>query len=559
MISSKKNAQILASVLLDKGITDIIISPGSRNAPLINTFTGINSFRCLNIVDERSAGFFALGMAIELKKPVALTCTSGSAMLNYAPAIAEAYYQKVPLLILTADRPAEWIDQSDGQTIRQQNAYRNYIKNSYSLIENPVRPDEEWYLARIINQAVNNLTFPEPGPVHINIPFAEPIYGLEDAPLPQAKIFSISSEGVMVDDSESIRQFVNVWNQSRKKMILTGQMFPAKVLNDLLNKLVTDPSVTILTETISNLKGDNLIGNIDNVLTSLDNEKAYSPDLLVTIGGQVVSKKIKAFLRNCHITSHWHFSKSGEPVDTYQSLTDIITYDPVDFLSKISQCSVGSVSDYGLMWKNADTAARKRHQQFLKSCPFSDLKVFEIILNKMPDNTVLHLSNSTPIRYAQLFKHTKNIYFMSNRGTSGIDGVISTAAGTAYASGKLNTVIAGDLAFFYDSNAIWNKHLTGNLRIIVINNGGGGIFRFLDGSSTMPELETHYEACHDYNAASVAKAYNIEAKVATDELSLTEGLDWLYGNFEKPALLEIKTPGKHNAEILKAYFKFLKE
>src|ERR1035437_1003375 len=151
MISSKKNAQILASVLLKKGVTDIIISPGSRNAPLINTFTGINSFRCLNIVDERSAGFFALGMAIEQKKPVALACTSGSAMLNYAPAIAEAYYQKVPLLILTADRPVEWIDQSDGQTIRQQNAYGNYIKNSYSLIENPVKPDEEWYLARIIN------------------------------------------------------------------------------------------------------------------------------------------------------------------------------------------------------------------------------------------------------------------------------------------------------------------------------------------------------------------------------------------------------------------------
>jgi 2-succinyl-5-enolpyruvyl-6-hydroxy-3-cyclohexene-1-carboxylate synthase len=497
-------------------------------------------------------------MAIQLKRPIAIACTSGSAMLNYAPAIAEAYYQKVPLLILTADRPPEWVDQNDGQTIRQQNAFRNFIKSSYSLIEQPNKPDEEWYLARDINQAVNDLTYPECGPVHINMPLSEPLYKLEDVTLCQPKIITISGEPGL-PSVESMEQFATTWNNSNKKLVLAGQMAPQKELNGLLNKLSIDHSIIVLTETTSNLNGEKLVTCIDNVLSSLENEANYAPDLLITMGGQIVSKKIKTFLRKYKPASHWHFSKSAEHIDTYQSLTDIITADPVQFISKISQMPIASKTAFGQLWNKAATNAQQLHQQFLANCEFSDLKVFEAILNKLPGNSVLHLSNSTPIRYSQLFTYNKNITFQSNRGTSGIDGVLSTAAGVSFVSDKINTVIMGDLAFFYDSNAIWNKHLTDNLRIIVINNGGGGIFRFLDGPSLMPELETHFEAQHGYSAASVAKAYNIESLIVTDGTSVAKGLDWLFSsNFEKPALLEILTPTKLNAEILKGYFKFLK-
>jgi len=559
MISTKKSVQHLASILLAKGIQDIVFSPGSRNAPLINTFTAIDQFRCLNIVDERSAGFFALGMAVQMQKPVVIACTSGSAVLNYSPAIIEAYYQKIPLLILTADRPPEWIDQGDGQTIRQHNIYSNYIRSSYSLIDKVESADEEWYVARVINQAVNDLVYPEFAPVHINIPFSEPLYELVDAQLPKSRIINLHRETETPADA-SVKKFAALWNQSKNKMIIAGQMSSANGLNTILNNMAADPSVVALTETTSNLKGGNFVAHIDNVLSAIEVEADYAPDLLITLGGQIVSKKIKTFLRKNKPKAHCHFSRSGEHIDTFQSLTDIIPGDPVRFFTCAKDVLLPGESDYGNKWKQFDLITRQRHNVFLGKCEFSDLKTFEIIIKYLPDHSLLHLSNSTPIRYSQLFTCDKDITFMSNRGASGIDGVVSTAAGTAYATDKITTIITGDLAFFYDSNAIWNKHLPDNLRIIVINNFGGGIFRFLDGSSAMPELETHFEARHNYRAANVAKAYHLDCFTATDEETLTEGLKWLYTSaFTKPAVLEVVTPTEQNAGILKSYFNFLKQ
>ncbi|MCX5856234.1 MAG: 2-succinyl-5-enolpyruvyl-6-hydroxy-3-cyclohexene-1-carboxylic-acid synthase [Deltaproteobacteria bacterium] len=559
MISTKKSVQHLAAILIEKGIHDIVFSPGSRNAPLINTFTAIDQFRCLNIVDERSAGFFALGMAVQMQKPVVIACTSGSAVLNYSPAIIEAYYQKIPLLILTADRPPEWIDQGDGQTIRQHNVYSNYIRSSYSLIDKVETADEEWYVARVINQAVNDLVHPEFGPVHINIPFSEPLYELVDVQLPKPRIVNLHRATGTPSDVTA-KKFAALWNQSKNKMIVAGQMPPVNGLNALLNNLAADHSVVVLTETTSNLKGGNLVSHIDNVLSAIEAEGDYAPDMLITLGGQIVSKKIKAFLRRNKPKAHCHFSRSGEHIDTFQSLTDIIPIDPVRFFTCIKDVILPGKADYGNKWKHLDLITRQRHNVFLGKCEFSDLKAFEIIINHLPDHSLLHLSNSTPVRYSQLFTYDRNITFMSNRGTSGIDGVVSTAAGTAYATDKITTVITGDLAFFYDSNAIWNKYLPNNLRIIVINNYGGGIFRFLDGASAMPELETHFEARHSYRAANVAKAYHLDCFTATDEEKLTEGLTWLYtSDFTKPAILEVVTPTEQNAEILKSYFNYLKQ
>lgn len=558
MISNKKSVQYLASILIEKGIHDIVFSPGSRNAPLINTFAAIDHFRCLNIVDERSAGFFALGMAVTMQKPVVIACTSGSAVLNYSPAIVEAHYQKVPLLILTADRPPEWIDQGDGQTIRQRNVYSNFIRSSYSLIDNVASADEGWYVARVINQAINDLVYPEFGPVHINIPFSEPLYELVDVQLPKPRIISLHRETRDLS-AGSTKKFAALWNQSKNKMIVAGQMPPQDGLNECLNSLAADPSVVVLTETTSNLKGSNLVSRIDNVLSAIETESDYATDLLITLGGQIVSKKIKAFLRKNKPHAHWHFSRSGEHIDTFQSLTDIIPVDPVRFFTSLEGAILPGDADYGDKWRRLDLITRQRHNVFMGKCEFSDLKAFAIILNHLPDHSLLHLSNSTPVRYSQLFTYDREITFMSNRGVSGIDGVVSTAAGTAYAADKLTTVITGDLAFFYDANAIWNKHLTKNLRIIVINNYGGGIFRFLDGSAAMPALETHFEARHNYGAAAVARAYHLDCFTAANEEQLAEGLEWLYApDFTKPAVLEVVTPTELNAETLKSYLKCMK-
>jgi len=559
MISAKKNAQYLAATLLDKGITDIVFSPGSRNAPLINTFTAIDEFRCMNIVDERCAAFFALGMALKLQRPVAVACTSGSAALNYAPAIVEAYYQKAPLLVLTADRPPEWIDQGDGQTIRQQHIYANYIKGSYNLPDRIETETDEWFAARLLNQAANDLLSPEMGPVHINVPFAEPLYELVDERLPAIKSITLHDAQRSLSE-EKLRGFADTWNGHPRRMILAGQMHPGEKLNALLNGLAEDPSVAILTETISNMSGDKLNSCIDNVLSAIPDDEAYRPDLLITLGAQVVSKKIKTFLRKNRPAAHWHLSVSGEHMDTFMSLTDVIPMEGNLFLEFLKERGRSGDSDYGKKWRGLDLATQGKNTGYLARCPYCDLKAFSMIYRHVPGNSVLHLSNSTPVRYAQLFKHPGSLVFMSNRGTSGIDGVVSTAAGYAFLSDLINTVVVGDLAFLYDSNALWIRHLPANLRIIVVNNQGGGIFRFIDGAPLMPELENHFEARHDMKAEPVVRAFGLNCFAAATEGELREGLNWLYGSdFSRPAVLEVRTPSDTNAEILKDYFNYLRK
>lgn len=558
MISKKQNAQYLAAVLLEKGVTDIIISPGSRNAPLINTFTAIAGFRCLNIVDERCAAFFALGMALNLRRPVAIACTSGSAVLNYAPAIVEAYYQKAPLLVLTSDRPPEWIDQGDGQTIRQENVYGNYIKGCFNLPGRIETDEEAWFAVRRINEAYHRLLYPEPGPVQINIPFPEPLYELVDVNLPAIKNIEVHAVDEHLPD-ERMRKCADLWNNSSRIMILVGQMSPNPRLNAILEALTDNPPVAVLSETISNLSGQGFNTCIDNALSAMEQEEVYAPDLLITIGGQVVSKRIKTFLRKNRPGAHWHFSLAGEHMDTFMSLTDIFPLDPAFFFQSLKQYISPGKADYGEKWRLLDRLTQQRQAAYLDGCPYADLKAFALILAMLPEDSVIHLSNSTPVRYAQLFKYHVPLTFMSNRGTSGIDGVVSTAAGYASRSDKINTVITGDLAFFYDSNAIWIRHLTPNLRIIVINNQGGGIFRIIDGAPSMPALESHFEARHAMDVEPVVKAFGLDCLVATTEEELKHGLSWLYNsNFQKPAVLEIKTPAPLNAEVLMEYFKYLK-
>lgn len=559
MISTKKNVQFLAAVLLQKGITDIVISPGSRNAPLINTFTGIKGFHCINIVDERSAAFFALGIALIKQQPVAVISTSGTAVLNYAPAVAEAFYQKIPLLLLTADRPKELIDQGDGQTIRQENIYRNYIKNSYSLILESTHEGEERYNIRMISEAVNDLAYPEAGPVHINIPLAEPLYELVDEPLPKVKTIDFFQPEAKIS-SLHLEQYLKIWSEASKKLIIAGQQQPDPQLMDSLIKLDEDPSVAILAETTSNISNKNINTSIDNIIVTLDKEdmENFRPELLVTVGGQIISKKIKAYLRQYKPKYHWHLSISGEHMDTFSALTHVIPGEPHLLFDALSEQAKPPGPGYKELWLERDSLTRLRHKDYLSRCEFTDLKVFEQVLSKLPSDSMLHLSNSTPVRYAQLFPMREDIYYLSNRGTSGIDGVVSTAAGTALATNKITTLITGDLAFFYDSNALWNHHLTPNFKIIMINNGGGGIFRFIDGPETMPALETHFEARHHYSAEHLTKAYDIAYFKASDMNELEDSLGEIFGNeFKRPVLLEIFTPAEKNAEVLKNYFRHL--
>ncbi len=558
MIHDKSGLYHLARLMKAGGIHRLVVSPGSRNAPVITVFCNDPDFHCISIVDERSAAFFALGMALALNEPVAIVCTSGSAALNYAPAIAEAYYQHVPLLVLTADRPVEWIDQADGQTIRQRDVFAGYVRRSVELPQQTNSKDALWFNDRLISEALNTLTNPAGGPVHINLPFAEPLYGFGGNDQESAKRIhqlTLSSQLTIA----SLNLFKQEWENHPRKMILAGQFAPHDDVTELLHYLAHEKDMVVLTETTTNADDDAFIQTIDRCLSAIGSKKAdYTPDMLITLGGQVVSKRIKSFLRKAQIMTHWHIDPIDWQIDTYQHLTHGVQLSAAEFLKQILSLPLSKNNQqYFTNWQHIKQTSQIKHNDFLSNCSFTDLKVFETVFEAVPSQYDIHLANSTPVRYAQLFDHTKNTKFLSNRGTSGIDGCTSTAAGYCYASQHPSLLITGDLAFFYDSNALWNPNLPKNLRIILINNQGGGIFRYIDGPDTTNLLETYFEARHQTTASHLAKAYHVDYMEAADLSSLKQLLPAFFAPNERPVILEIHTPPEQSAATLRAYFDYL--
>ncbi len=558
MTSDKKTISLLVDIFVKKGLREIVLSPGSRNAPIIISFTQHPNIEAVSVVDERSAAFFALGMAQQKQRAVAIACTSGSAVLNYSSAIAEAYYQKIPLLILTADRPQHLIDMGDGQTIRQENVFANFIKKTYSLPLEITSEVEKEKTILLINEAIDQTRFPEPGPVHINIPFDEPLYGLTSRP-ETGKVSDTFVNQPLVD--KNARQlFLQHWRESRKTLILAGQGMPSEKLNAILQHLSGLQQVAVMTEVTSNLHSPAFMDEIDNLITEItEGEMAdFQPEMLITFGTSVVSKKIKKLLRKYPAKNHWHISPSGDKRDTYFCLSGVIQAEAADFLSDEKEYLVETKSYYRNFWQKHKAQVLRKGAVFLSKTSWCDLKMYEILFREIPKNTLLHLGNSTPVRYAQLFGSLAKFHYYSNRGVSGIDGQVSTAAGTAFANTrKINTIITGDLGFFYDSNALMNQYLTPNLKIIVINNGGGDIFRFIPGPDTSVQREKFFAATHHWKAELIAKAFDIRYFKAENETGLKSCLPEFYSEDSRPALLEIFTTEVENAQVLKDYFLFL--
>ncbi len=552
--SSKILAQLLTQVCVENNILNNVISPGSRNAPLIISFTENTKIKNYSIVDERSAAFFALGIAQQTQEPVIIFCTSGSALLNYYPAVAEAFYSNIPLIIVSADRPSNKIDIADGQTIRQKNVFENHSLYNANLIED--ESELNFNLSEI--KKAFQLSIQKKGPVHINIPFEEPLYQtVSELQIPSNLNLKIDLKSGAKENNK-LNDVIKSWNDSNKKMILVGVHQPNVALNKLLAELSEDSSVIVLTETTSNLYHQNFINTIDNLIFSLSNKalKALKPDCLVTLGGMVVSKRIKQFLRQFKPQFHWHISEYNAP-DTYFCLSGKVAMSSTNFFTQLISKNKPVESHFKTNWLNRKTIVENIHNNFMKKIPFSDLAVFNEIIKVLPKQINLQLANSSVIRYSQLFHLDKSIKVNCNRGTSGIDGSMSTAIGAANVSKNQTLFITGDLSFFYDSNALWNNYIPENFKIILINNGGGGIFRILPGPQTTQALN-YFEVPHNLTAGYLCKMYNI-SYVFVDSLSgLKEKLPKFIAGKKEPALLEIKTPRALNDRVLKDYFKILK-
>ncbi len=561
-------AQTIVALCEAKGVFHIVISPGSRNAPLTIGFSEHPEMNCYSIVDERCAAFFALGIAQQIKKPVAVVCTSGSALLNYYPAISEAFYSDIPLVVLSADRPIERIDIGDGQTIRQKNVFENHILYSANLYSEVVaetkiedirvqqkQREAQKHNEREINLALNK-SIEEKGPVHINVPFYEPLYDKLTSPTSIPKNIHVEYPLHHIsDDLQS--EMISAWNLAKRKMVLIGVNSPGMVHQKWIKDLAKDPSVLVVTETTSNLHHSSHINCIDQLITSLTEEefKALQPDILLTFGGMIVSKRIKAFLRNYQPKSHWHID-SKKAYDTYFCLTEHIKLSPNEFFLEFLSKTELQKSNYKSFWISVRDQRRNRHKEYLDKILFTDLKVFETIFNKIPDSQMIQLGNSSTVRYAQLFSINSSFKVFCNRGTSGIDGSTSTAIGAAIASNTPTILITGDLSFFYDSNALWNDYIPSDFKIIVINNSGGGIFRILPGKEESSNFNTYFETTHCLTAQHLCKMFGFEYHVAHNQEEVIQGIQKMYENNNLPQLLEIFTPRKENDSTLIGYFKY---
>ena len=546
-ISSKKVVSYILGALKSAGITDVVLTPGSRNAPFSISIANDSFFNVFSIVDERSAAFFAMGLSQQSKRPTVLICTSGTALLNYAPAIAEAYYQRIPLLVISADRPEEWIDRGEGQSIRQNNVFQNYSDYSACLFADEKEASMQ---NREIIQKTFQYLLSNNGPVHLNVPFQEPLYELIDCE--ELPSFQFETKENAIDVLKEVNESLEIIQKAERIMVLVGQHVYEDFSKELeqFNLL---QQVVVLTETHANVNIENAFPCIDRMIMGLDGnaQQDLAPDVLITIGTNIISRKIKAVLRKSK-PKHIQVGFNEKIMDTFDCIEVQCNLTPHDFFNSLKEIESKSEWKSGLL--SIQENQIKQVEAWLPGAAFSDISVFSSILNSIPNGTDLQMGNSSVVRYIQLFNQKKNVTYFGNRGVAGIDGSTSTAIGAAWKTNKPTLLISGDLSFHYDSNAFWNNYLSTELKVIVINNGGGGIFRIIDGSKDTEHLQQYFETAHSSKSIKgIADLYNLNYFSAANNDELNEVLP-LFFNQSNVSVLEIFTPKEDNPKALDAFF-----
>ena len=543
----------LVDILSQMGVEEAVICPGSRNAPLMLALARHPKIHCYSISDERSAGFFGLGLVLASKKPVILCCTSGSAGLNFAPAVVEAFFQELPLLVFTADRPAEWIGQWDGQTIYQKELYGKHVKQFIDFPTDELQKPE--YYLNVGMGAYQQACAEPKGPIHINFPISEPFYPGHGETLPISSL-PILSENDLIKLATKAQLISNdlqsYFNIKKKQSILVtvGQRPYNKAENEYFSKL-TSLGIPVLGDATANLPAACQC-NHDLVLANEDLWPALKPDLHIHFGKSFVSKRIKQFLRREKPNKSFliHPNPIGRP-DPFQSLTDVIPMDTLQFFREFTW--PGQQTN---PWKLLIQRISSIHEKFFNRPNFTELHVYNDIIKKIEntEGAQVHVANSLAIRYVNWTSaHFGKTEVFSNRGTSGIDGCLSAAVGASQKTSKLIISMIGDVAFHYDKNALWNQYVPNNLRIIVFNNGGGGIFRNLEGAKELPELEDFMETKQNLTAKNTC----LDAGINYHSVRSFDEWDTISTQFfsasQQGVLVEIFTNSIENAIELKKY------
>ncbi|MEN8227503.1 MAG: 2-succinyl-5-enolpyruvyl-6-hydroxy-3-cyclohexene-1-carboxylic-acid synthase [Bacteroidota bacterium] len=529
----------LGPLLERLNIGHVIIAPGSRNAPLTQLFTGSESFKCHSIVDERSAGYVALGMARQLQQPVVVVTTSGTAVLNLGPAVAEAFYQKVPLIVLTADRPQETIWQFNNQVIDQMAPFFNYSRGFYEFpLE--LRSEQEMKQALSAVEHLILVAVDKPGgPVHINIPLEEPLY--ESLPDPLFSGMDFENESYPMEQDSLALEPLAV---QKKIMVLAGMGVYDQDIRSILEKLTSSGQLILVAENLANMASDQFIANPELVLAGASEEvkRELAPDLVIAFGGQVVSKRLKQFIQSLKGVKTRVIE--GNPLLALKELEGLLNESGEDTQNSFLQS-----------WKRVGTSGMERATRFLGKAPFCNLTSVDAILSSIPENSVVHLGNSTTVRNSQLMPVRPTLSYYSNRGTSGIDGCVSTAVGAALVSDQLHVLLVGDLSFVYDSNSLWNQKFPQNLKIVILNDGGGGIFRLLEGPDRMEFFEEFSVTHHPVSLELLSQSFGRSYQMARNKEELIEKLALLYQPGSSLSILEVNTSDSENSRIFKEFFK----
>lgn len=561
MYSNKENVNILTSLLLEYGVSDAVVCPGSRNAPIVHNLSVCEAIRCRPVTDERSAAFYALGLAIATRRPTVVCVTSGSALLNVTPAVAEAAYQHVPLVVISADRPQQWIDQLDGQTIPQSDALGRFVRKAVQLPE-PHNDEERWLCRRLVNEAMHLATCRQGAPVHINVPISEPLFEFSTEQLPQLSRFNNIKRAAINDASMDMP---DAFHDATRPMIVIGQLAHGTVSHETIRSL--SEKYVVMSEPLSNpsymtIHFDEAIRYIVSDNSSInddeDDKTAYYPDYVIYVGDTLVSKPARRFLRNAKAPSCLITPDAADIHDPLMTLTDIVECDSDSINALLASLCDAPDTDERCRFHD-------RWQSFLDACAahadayapeysqMATVKYFEEQLADLDIDICVHYANSSAVRLACIYAQH---YVWCNRGVNGIEGSLSTAAGFSLATHDMTVCVIGDLSFFYDQNALWNSNLRGNLRIILLNNRGGGIFRQLPGLSDSPAADDLVMASHENTAQGICTQNDIGYMSAKNMDEMQIGIvTLLTRESERPMLLEVFTDSNDDVKALEKYFK----
>lgn len=561
MYSNKENVNILTSLLLEYGVSDAVVCPGSRNAPIVHNLSVCEAIRCRPVTDERSAAFYALGLAIATRRPTVVCVTSGSALLNVMPAVAEAAYQHVPLVVISADRPQQWIDQLDGQTIPQSDALGRFVRKAVQLPE-PHNDEERWLCRRLVNEAMHLATCRQGAPVHINVPISEPLFEFSTEQLPQLSRFNNIKRAAINDASMDMP---DAFHDATRPMIVIGQLAHGTISHETIRSL--SEKYVVMSEPLSNpsymtIHFDEAIRYIVSDNSSInddeDDKTAYYPDYVIYVGNTLVSKPARRFLRNAKAPSCLITPDAADIHDPLMTLTDIVECDSDSINALLASLCDAPDTDERCRFHD-------RWQSFLDACvahadayapeysQMATVKYFEEQLADLDIDICVHYANSSAVRLACIYAQH---YVWCNRGVNGIEGSLSTAAGFSLATHDMTVCVIGDLSFFYDQNALWNSNLRGNLRIILLNNRGGGIFRQLPGLSDSPAADDLVMASHENTAQGICTQNDIGYMSAKNMDEMQIGIvTLLTRESERPMLLEVFTDSNDDMKALEKYFK----